>query len=570
MNTKTPISSVSKANITLPNCSGNDSRTKLVDQLFSQFDRRDTPGCAIAIIRDGKIIYKRAYGMADLERDVPLTTKSVFELGSMSKQFLAMCILLLVEEGKISLNDDIRNYIQEFPDYGHKIAISNLIYHTSGIRDYYELMSLAGMPVSNHYTANQTLDLIFRQKALNFKPGDEHLYSNSGYFLLGIIVERIVGESLAEYTKKKIFKPLNMDSTLYYDNFTRIVKNRAIGYFSKNDGGYGMGISLFDIVGDGGVLTTVEDLFLWDQNLFKNKLGKDHEKISQQYFTTGVLNNGKELKYAFGLKIGTYKGLKLITHGGGWIGYQSQIDHFPEKNFSIIYLSNLEDFEPRTLINNIIDIYLKSPAIIETQKDISNTTTKSKIVKISEAALKEREGTYRNLQTGQVWRLVAQNNKIVVKTSYSSNFHMIPINKEEFQLLDAPEDMQVIFLKSQKSKNKYKRLQVKIDGEEPIFYEYALSISLPPPQLEEYSGNYYCEELESTYIIIIKNTKLVYMTKFLEEYITLEPTFKDEFVDNDHVFLFTRNKNGMISGFIVWTDRIKQIVFKKKRQSLKK
>ncbi|MDQ1353699.1 MAG: hypothetical protein QG657_4006 [Acidobacteriota bacterium] len=563
-----PISSKSRPGPNLPDCSSRDPRTKLVDQMFSRWDKKDTPGCVIAIIKDGNIIYKRAYGMADLERDVALTTKSVFELGSMSKQFLAMCILLLIEEGKISLDDDIRKYIQEFPDYGYKITIKNLIYHTSGIRDYYELMSLAGMPVFNHYTAKQALDIIVRQKDLNFNPGDEHLYSNSGYFLLGIIVKRIVGELLGEYAQKNIFKPLNMDSTLYYDNFTRIVKNRAIGYFSKNDGGYGIGISLFDIVGDGGVLSTVEDLFRWDQNLFKNKLGRDPMKISQQYFTTGILNNGKELKYAFGLRIDTYKGFKLITHGGGWCGYQSQINHFPEHNFSIIYLSNLEDFEPMALINNITDIYLKSPLIIETQKAISHTSTKSKIVKFSETILKEKAGTYRNPQTGQIWRLLVKNKKLEVKTSYSSIFQMIPINNKEFQLLNASEDMQVIFFKSNKSKNKPKRLQIKIEGEEPNFYEYVLPISRSPLQLEEYTGNYYCNELESTYTIIIKNNKLVYLIKFLEESITLEPTFKDEFVDNDHVFRFTRNKNGLISGFNAWTDRIKPILFKKKLQLL--
>lgn len=536
-----------------------DSCTKLVDQMFSQLDKKDTPGCVIAVIKDSNIIYKRAFGMADLERDVPLTTKSVFELGSMSKQFLAMCILLLLEEGKISLGDDIRKYIYEFPDYGYKITINNLIYHTSGIRDYYELMSLAGMPVFNHYSTKQTLDLIVRQKELNFKPGDEHLYSNSGYFLLGIIVKRIVGESLGEYVKKNIFKPLNMNSSLYYDDFTRIVKNRAIGYFSKKEGGYGIGISLFDIVGDGGVLSTVEDLFLWEQNFFNNKLGKDPKKIIQQYFKTGTLNNGKKIKYAFGLRIDTYKRKKLITHGGGWCGYQSQINHFPKQNFSIIYLSNLEDFEPLTLINKITDIYLKLPTYKETHNVISSTELNNS--KILENILKEKTGIYRNPKNGQIWELINQKEKLEVKTSCSSIFHMIPKNKRDFQLLDAPEDMKVTFFESKKSKNKIKRLQVKVAGEPLCLYELIFPISLSFHQLEVYTGKYHCEELNSIYTIIIKNNKLIYMVKFFEDGIPLEPTVKDEFVDNDHVYRFIRNENGIILGFMAWTDRIRQMFF---------
>ncbi|UCH98781.1 MAG: serine hydrolase, partial [Candidatus Aminicenantes bacterium] len=195
--------------------------TDQVDKLFAQWDKKDSPGCALAIIKDGKIIYKRGYGMADLERDVPITSKSVFDIASTSKQFVAMSIVLLAEEGKLSLDDDIRQHIPGMPDYGNKITIRHLVHHTSGIRDYCDLMYLAGMPFENDYPEAQIIELIARQKELNFKPGDKHLYSNTGYFLLGEIVKRVSGKSLNEFTKEKIFKPLGMKITHFYDDFTR-------------------------------------------------------------------------------------------------------------------------------------------------------------------------------------------------------------------------------------------------------------------------------------------------------------------------------------------------------------
>jgi CubicO group peptidase (beta-lactamase class C family) len=336
-----------------------DHRSKLVDQLFSQYDRRDTPGCAIAIIQEGKIIYKRAYGMADLERDVPLTTKSAFDIGCTGKQFVAMCILLLSENGKISLNDDIRKYIPEIPDYGHTITIRHLIHNTSGIVDYCTLMSEAGMPLENHYTRKEILDLIARQKVLNFVPGDLYLEGNSGYFLLGEIVNRVSRESLSEYAEKNIFNRLDMKSTLINDDYTRIVKNRAISYFSKKNGGYGIANYLYDLVGDGGVMTTVEDLFHWDQNFYNNKLGEGKQELIRQFLTPGTLNNGEDIPYAFGLKIDAYKGLKIFSHDGDWAGYQAQLMRFLEKKISIACLANLTDFDPVLMAQKIADIYLE-------------------------------------------------------------------------------------------------------------------------------------------------------------------------------------------------------------------
>src|SRR5438132_6522627 len=274
-----------------------------VDRLFARWAKPDSPGCAVAIIKDGQIIYKHGYGVADLEHNVPITSTTVFDIGSISKQFTAMSIGLLAKQGKLSLDDDIRKYIPEIPNYGTPITIRHLIYHTSGIRDYLPLMALAGMPSENYYAYKQMLDLLARQKQLNFKPGDEHLYSNSGYLLLAQIVKKASGKSLREFADDNIFKPLGMNKTGFVDDHTLIVMNRATGFTPKEDGsGYQRNISFFDLVGDGGLMTTVEDLFLWDENFYENKVGGGGRELINQVLTPGKLNNGKTLDYAYGLR----------------------------------------------------------------------------------------------------------------------------------------------------------------------------------------------------------------------------------------------------------------------------
>ncbi|MEE9230488.1 MAG: serine hydrolase domain-containing protein [Acidobacteriota bacterium] len=335
-----------------------DDRTKNVDEIFSDWDTAETPGAVLEVIRDGRIIYQRAYGMADLERDVPLSLKSVFDIASTSKQFVAMSILLLQEQDKMSLHDDVRKHLPEIPDYGQTITVRHLIHHTSGIRDYMDLMVLAGMKHENSYHPSVIIDLIVRQKALNFEPGEEFHYSNSGYLLLAEIIERVSGQTLGEFTGQHIFRPLGMNASHFYDDFTRTVKNRALSYSRKETGGYASIRYIFDVVGDTGLLTTLEDLFLWDQNFYLNKLGEGGSKLIEQVQTPGRLNSGKILHYAFGLEIETYRGLSIVKHSGSAAGYRSEMLRFPGQKFTVIVLSNLAGFSPTTLAEQVADLYL--------------------------------------------------------------------------------------------------------------------------------------------------------------------------------------------------------------------
>jgi CubicO group peptidase (beta-lactamase class C family) len=329
-----------------------------VDKIFEVWNNSNSPGCALAIIKDGKILYKRGYGMADLEHDIPISSNTVFYVGSVSKQFTAMCLLLLEEEGKLSLDDNIRKYLPQFPEYNKPITIRQLIHHTSGIRDYLLLWYISGKDYLDYMSEDEVYKLICSQKELDFTPGEKHAYSNSGYFLSSLIIRKVSGKSLREYAEENIFKPLGMKNSIFNDSNKNIIKNRAFGYTPLNEGNFGNVFMRFDLVGSGGLYTTIEDLYLWDQNFYHNKLGKGGQTLINKMCTNGKFNDGKEVNYAFGLINGQYKGFRTIQHGGSLGGYQAHILRFPDQTLTIIVLSNLATIDPGSLANNVADIFL--------------------------------------------------------------------------------------------------------------------------------------------------------------------------------------------------------------------
>src|SRR5207245_1739484 len=294
-----------------------DKKAAAVDEVFADLTKPGSPGCALGVYRNGKIIYSKGYGLANLEENVPITPESVFDIGSTSKQFTAASILLLEERGKLSVNDDIRKYIPELPDYGQKITILHLLNHTSGLRDYLTLMDLAGIPTDSVTTDEDALQMIFRQKALNFAPGSDWLYSNTGFFLLSVIVKRASGKTLREFAAENIFAPLGMDHTQFRDDHTSLIANRAMAYDAKEKGaGYRLDVSYFEQTGDGAVHTSVEDLLKWDENFYSGQVGG--KEFLSQIQSPSKLNSGKVLDYAKGLFIQDYRGLHAVSHGGAW------------------------------------------------------------------------------------------------------------------------------------------------------------------------------------------------------------------------------------------------------------
>jgi CubicO group peptidase (beta-lactamase class C family) len=339
---------------------GQIKESQSIDSLFIEWNKPDVPGGALGIIKDGKLIYSNGYGIGDLEHDIEITPSSVFYIGSVSKQFVTFSILLLIEQGKLDLDDKVQKYLPDFPEYNEPLTIRHFIHHTSGVRDYLTLMYLKGRNYLDNTDVDDVYDLIKRQKELNFSPGEKYLYSNSCYFMLAMIIEKAAGQSLRKFAQEHIFNPLGMKNTLFYDDNTDLIKNRVFSYEKKRgEDGFNNLIMRFDLVGSGGVYSNIEDLFLWDQNFYKNKLGKGGQDIIQKMHGEGLLNNGESSGYAFALINGTYRGLNTVSHGGGLAGYRAQLIRFPEQNFSVIILANRGDANPTHKAFQIADILLK-------------------------------------------------------------------------------------------------------------------------------------------------------------------------------------------------------------------
>jgi CubicO group peptidase (beta-lactamase class C family) len=336
-----------------------DQKTTAVDEVFEDLTKAGSPGCALGVYRDGQMLYEKGYGLANIEENVPITPRSVFDIGSTSKQFSASSILLLEKQGKLSVNDDVRKYVPELPDYGQKVTILHLLNHTSGLRDYLVLFDMAGINIDNVTTDEDALSLIARQKSLNFAPGSEYLYSNSGFFLLSVIVKRVSGKTLKEFAAENIFLPLGMTHTQYRDEHRALIPERAMAYdqTEKKDG-YVMNVSYFEQTGDGAVHTSVEDLLKWDENFYSAQIGG--KAFLAEIQERGKLNNGKTINYAKGLAVTDYRGLKVVRHGGSWGGYRAELLRFPEQHFSVACLCNVGNANPSRRANLVADVYLNS------------------------------------------------------------------------------------------------------------------------------------------------------------------------------------------------------------------
>src|SRR5712671_2372535 len=341
------------------NKNSDEKSAAAVDEVFSDLAKPGSPGCVLGVYRDGTMVYSKGYGLANLEENVPITPQSVFDIGSTSKQFTSASILLLEKQGKLSVNDDVRKYLPELPDYGQRITILHLLNHTSGLRDYLTLMELAGINTDSVTTDDDALALIHRQKALNFAPGSDFLYSNTGFFLLSVIVQRVSGKTLREFAGENIFAPLEMTHTQYRDSHAALITNRALAYEEReNKDGYTLDVSYFEQTGDGAVHTSVEDLLKWDENFYSPRIGG--KEFLSEIQERGKLNDGKVLEYAKGLFLQDYRGLHTVSHGGAWGGYRAELLRFPDQHFSVACLCNVGNAGATRRAHQVADIYLGS------------------------------------------------------------------------------------------------------------------------------------------------------------------------------------------------------------------
>lgn len=328
-----------------------------IDALFADYTNR-TPGCAVAIYRDGEIEYANGYGMSNLEHNVPITPGSIFHVASISKQFTAMCIALLQQDGLLNVDDSVRDYIPELPEYDHKIVIRHLIHHVSGLRDQWMLLRLAGWRQDDLVTEDDCFELIRRQDELNFTPNETYMYSNSGYTLLAKIVKHVSGKSLREFAHERIFTPLGMMSTHFHDDHSEMVPGRTQAYQRRPDGTYAVSIPVFDVVGTTSLFTTVEDFARWNHNFATGEVGGD--ALLDLVQTPGVFNNGSEMEYAWGLTVDTWRGARKIGHDGADHGYRSSYFRLPEHGFGVTVFANLASISPASLAEKIAEVVLGS------------------------------------------------------------------------------------------------------------------------------------------------------------------------------------------------------------------
>jgi len=328
-----------------------------VDQVFADLDHPHSPGCALGVVRDGRFVRRKSYGEASLELGVPISPRSVFYVGSISKQFTAASVVLAAEQGYLSLEDDVHKYIPELPDYGHRITLRQMLNQTSGFRDFFDLLYFSGLDAASFNSPPAILKLVARQNELNNTPGDEWIYSNTNYFLLGIVLERAAKMPLSRFAAENIFRPLSMTHTRFYDDASVVVPGRVAAYDSGPNGSFRVDWSTtYAVVGGGGVMTTVDDLLAWDNNFYLNRLGKG--TLVKELQAPGILNDGGRTVYGMGLFRGNYRGLPTIEHDGALFGYRADLLRFPEQKFSVICLCNLAGADPEDRARQVADLYL--------------------------------------------------------------------------------------------------------------------------------------------------------------------------------------------------------------------
>ena len=536
--------------------SAQDRLNEKIDRIFAEWNTTSSPGCALAVVKDGRIVYEHGYGMANLELGVAITPQSVFDIGSVSKHITAMAILLLEQEHKLSLDDDVRKYLPEIPEYGSKITIRHMLHHTSGLRNYDDLFDLEGIPEADLTTDRDAMELIVRQKGVNFKAGEEFLYSDTNYFLMSQIVKRVTGQTLRQFAQDRIFGPLGMNSTHFHDDHTMIVPRRATGYAPHNGGGFEMDMSDFEQVGDGSVMTTVEDLYKWDQNF-------DHPVVGgvdaiRQLTTAGTLNNGQRIAYALGLFLDRYRGLNWVHHSGEWVGYRAALSRFPDQHFSTLITCNcVGRMSPMTMAQRVADVYLAD----EFARQEMATSAKPP-ASVPVAALKQYAGTYWCEKKGALRKFIVRDDKLIMEGA-GATYDMLPLGGGQFEAQEADIEHEDKYIFRAVKDRSDLRLEA-LEGGVPVPYE---AVNGPLPEathFADYSGSYANDELRATWTLVVQNGKLV-RRQWMTEDQEVEPSFPDGFTgdlsEGQFLMHFNRDGSGRVTSFDVATDMVRPMRF---------
>lgn len=550
-----PLLALLLAAVAAPFAAAQEPLTARVDKVFAAFDRPDSPGCALGVYRDGKIEYSRGYGMADIEARVPIGPRTVFDVGSSGKQFTASAILMLAADGKLSLDDDVRKYVPELPAYQRPITISHLLHHTSGLRDYIGLLTLGGADIQGYTSQKDALDAIVRQKALNFDPGAEHLYSNSGYFLMSQIVERVSGKSLRAFAQERIFTPLGMTSTRYVDNHKELPE-RAASY-TRVGAAFRIEKSDWEQTGDGAVNTSVEDLLRWDQNFYDAKVGG--RTLITELQKTGSLANGAPLTYARGLVVEKFRGLDMVSHGGSWAGYRADLIRFPGQHLSVAVLCNVGSAQASALARSVAAIYLedKMTPPVTAPAPPASPAAATPGVTVSAADLQRWAGMYRNPVTGTI-RNVTIDNGVMTMNFGQSRQPVTASGAAEFTTIVNGATLRMVFEGAAGAR----RIRQFSDGREAAVFSELLPAD--PASVPSYAGRYFSDELNVTYTVVVVDGR-VELHRPKANPMVLRPIGKDLYgPSGDFTVRFGPAANGHTQWFELSLGRIRGLRFERK------
>ncbi|MXW00552.1 MAG: serine hydrolase [Holophagales bacterium] len=485
-----------------------------VDAVFKLWDRETTAGCAVSVTKAGETVYARGFGMAHLEQPAPITPETIFEAGSVSKQFTAAAIVLLALDGKLSLDDPVREYLPELPDFGAPVTIRHLLTHTSGLRTFRPLVALRGRPDGFAVHTNaEVLALMARQRDLNFPPGEEYLYSNAPYILSVVLAERVSGQSFNEFTTGRIFSPLGMTSTLWRDDFTQIVKRRATAYGTGRSGGLHKNMANTEVFGNGGLLTTVGDLQRWNQELDEPKLLG--QQLVDMLETPGQFNDGTESDYALGLAIGEYRGEREIAHSGGTAGYRAWLARYPDRDrLSLALLCNHGDINPVAVGHRVIDVFF-GPA-----EETADAESPRPSVEVPLENLERWADPYLHTRTDSIVRITVRDGALTLGAVRTR-----PLGEDRFAV-----GLSGLVIAFETEEDGMRTLTLADDPKRR--YVAMPAVTPTPEELAEYVGSYTSDELDVTYSVEFQDGKLLFRRP-LEKPRTLEPLFKDAFELSD-------------------------------------
>lgn len=524
--------------------SASDSTKLAIDRVFTEWRSTEGPGCAVGVTRADGFHYEHGYGMANLETGTPITPGSIFHVASVSKQFTAMAVMLLARDGKLSVDDDIRKYLPEIPNYGTTITIRHLLTHTSGLRDQWELLALArGRFEEDRITEADVMDIVPRQKALNFLPGTEYAYSNTGFTLLGVIVKRVSGQSLKDFAAERIFRPLRMTSTHFHDDYTMLVPGRTSAYEPRADSArWRVSIPNYDTYGATSLFTTVGDLLKWEAN-FDTPVVGDAALLARMQTVT-PLAGGDTSNYGFGLSVLPYRGARTVGHNGADAGYRAYVGRFPDLGTNIAIACNAASANTTALAHGVANVVLGGTL---TSEALALPPT----ITVDTIALRRRAGVYVQPTTLQVVQLTMLNGGLVAGSRTGPP--LIPLGDNRFRVGAQPGE--IVF-----ANGEHAGFERRAPGALPMKFEWREPVRATRAVLGAYAGRYVSEELGGTVYRVAATDSTLELRTGTADPIVARLVFANTFLGGGYTIQFAEIK-GRIAGFDVTNGRVRHVMF---------